>query len=131
MGKFKEHGVMMYLDTELYVPFVKLQADKGLGRSFAALLSFVEGLYSLGFISKEVYESHKRKYSLPLLAQKTLAEVVDKEPDQLNKTLGMVLDQWEDHPKREWRRKWMDTARLHPDLPNAKRVLQLEQEVTV
>lgn len=35
MGDFREHGVMLYLDKVLYKAFIRLQADKGLGRSFA------------------------------------------------------------------------------------------------
>ena len=42
---FREHGVMLYLDKALYKAFIRLQADKGLGRSYAGLLPFVEGLY--------------------------------------------------------------------------------------
>jgi len=129
MTNFREHGVPIYLDRELYVAFIKLQADRGLGKSFAALLSFVEGLYSLGYISKEVYEAHKRKYSAPLLVQKTLPEAVDTQADQLNRAMGMAADQWSEHPSQEWRQKWLNTARQHPELSNAKLILALEQEV--
>jgi len=66
MGNFKEHGVMLFLDKILYTAFIKLQADKGLGRSFAGLLPFTEGLYHLGYLSKEDYEAHIEKYSIPL-----------------------------------------------------------------
>ena len=51
--------------------------------------------------------------------------VVDGKPEQLNKTLGMVADQWLLHPSREWRMKWKDTARQHPALSNAALVLSL------
>jgi len=129
MGNFREHGVLIYLSNELYLGFVKLQADKGLGRAYAGLLPFVEGLYSLGYISQEVYESHKQRYSVPLLVSKDMPKVVDKQAEQLNKTLGMVCEQWNDHPKREWREKWLKTARVHPELSNAKRVLALKEEV--
>ena len=37
---FREHGVMLYLDKTLYKAFIRLQADKGLGRSYAGLLPF-------------------------------------------------------------------------------------------
>jgi len=68
MTKFKEHGVVIYLSPELYTGFIKLQADKGLGRSYAGLLPFVEGLYHMGYISKEVYEVHAKRYSQPLVS---------------------------------------------------------------
>jgi hypothetical protein len=129
MTNFREHGVPIYLDRELYVAFIKLQADRGLGRAYAGLLPFVEGLYQMGYISKEVYEVHRQKYSEPLLDSKASPKVVDTQVEQLNKTLGMVYEQWNDHPKREWREKWLKTARQHAELSNAKLILALEQKV--
>jgi hypothetical protein len=63
---FREHGVMLYLDKTLYKAFIRLQADKGLGRSYAGLLAFVEGLFHLGFLSKEDYQKYVAKYSQEL-----------------------------------------------------------------
>lgn len=60
---FREHGVMLFLSNPLYLGFIKLQADKGLGRSYAGLLPFVEGLYRMGYLSKEDYEIYFKKYS--------------------------------------------------------------------
>jgi hypothetical protein len=130
MGRrdFQEHKVMLFLSKELYVAFIKLQADKGLGRSYAALLPFVEGLRAMGYISEDVYESHKKKYSTPLLVQKTLPEALDTQAEQLNKTMGMVADQWATHLNPEWRRGWLETARAHSELSNAKLILALEEE---
>ena len=65
-GGFSEHKVMLCLNKDLYRAFVKLQADKDLGRSYAGLLPYVEGLYHLGYLSKEVYEKQFAKYSEPL-----------------------------------------------------------------
>lgn len=129
MRKFKEHGVLIYLSNELYLGFVKLQADKGLGRSFAGLLPFVEGLYSMGYISEEVYKRHQKRYSQPLVKDKKLPEFTENQADALNKTLGMVVDQWKEHPSVAWRHKWMQTAIQHSNLPNAKRLLTLTKEV--
>jgi len=128
MGKFKEHGVLMYLSNPLYLGFVKLQADKGLGRSFAALLPFVEGLYAMGYITERVYEQHKKRYSQPLIVEKPLSQFIDKEDETLNKTLGMVADQWEEHKKPSWRQKWLTIARSNLKLPNSKLVLEKEAE---
>ena len=66
MGKFREHGVLIYLSPELYLGFVKLQADKSLGRSYAGLNAFTRGLFEMGYISEEVYEKHMRRYNVPL-----------------------------------------------------------------
>lgn len=130
MGKFREHGVMLFLDNELYVGFIKLQAERKLGRSFAGLLPFIEGLYQMGYISSKVYEHHKQKYSQPLLVEesKVLTKEEQKEKqeeEKLNKTLELVADQWEIHPSVDWRNKWIDFAKQHPELANAKRVLAL------
>lgn len=65
---FKEHQVMLCLDKEPYHGFIQIQADRDLGRSYAGLLPFVEGLYHLGYISKEVYDAHFKKYSEPLIS---------------------------------------------------------------
>jgi len=131
MGRkaFQEHKVMLFLSKELYVAFIKLQADRGLGRSYAALLPFVEGLRAMGYISENVYREHVNRYSQPLLVQKTISEVVDTQADQLNRAMGMAVDQWNEHPSLEWRRTWLNTARQHPELSNAKLILALEQEV--
>lgn len=58
-----KHGVMLYLDRTLYRAFIRLQADYELGRSYAGLLPFVEGLYTLGFLSKDEYVQHRKRYS--------------------------------------------------------------------
>ncbi len=63
MRGFKEHGLMLFLGKPLYNAFIKLQADKGLGRSYAGLLSFTSGLYYLGYLSKIDYEELARMTS--------------------------------------------------------------------
>lgn len=65
---FNEHKVLLCLDRELYMAFIRLQADKGLGRSYAGLIPYIEGLYKMGYLSKECYEAHLEKYSVPLVA---------------------------------------------------------------
>ena len=124
MGDFREHGVMLYLDRTLYRAFIKLQADKDSGRSYAGLLPFVEGLYAMGYIDEQIYVQHKEKYSAPLVVQKPLQHFVNKEDEQLNKTLEMVAEQWDDHRNQEWRQRWINTAEQHPTLSNSKLVLE-------
>lgn len=136
MGKFREHGVMLFLSPELYVGFIKLQADRGLGRSYAGLLPFTEGLYQMGYVSKEVYEEHVKRYSKPLVSEKSKPSTKQqlkeqRQIEQLNKTLDMVADQWEDHPSEEWREKWLKIAVEHSELAAAKEVLALASEKVV
>jgi len=83
MGRtaFQEHKVMLFLDKELYVAFIRLQADKTIGRSYAGLLPFVEGLYHMGYINRDVYQMHVQRYSDKLVGKKqlTLAETQEME----------------------------------------------------
>lgn len=131
LARFKEHGVLMYLSNELYQGFVMLQATKGLGRSYAALLPFVEGLYSMGYISEDVYQHYSKKYSQPLRT-----ETFEKEAKKLSKvkkindTLGGVLEQWDLHPEESWRQKWLKIAKRHSELDNARLLLQKAEEVS-
>jgi hypothetical protein len=124
MKPFREHGVHLFLDRELYVAFIKLQADRGLGRSYAGLLPFVEGLHQMGYLTQEAYEDHVKRYSKPLIVQRVLPEVLDVQVEQLNKTFGLVSEQWEEHPNIEWRSKWRNAAREHSQLSNARLILQ-------
>lgn len=126
---------MLFLSNELYLGFIKLQADRGLGRAYAGLLPFVEGLYRLGYISLEVYDEHRDKYSNPLISEKPKAlthqqEKAEKNKEHLDGILGRVADQWQLHPSLEWRQRWVCVARQNPDLPSSKSILVLaEKEV--
>jgi hypothetical protein len=125
---FHEHGVLIYLDKDLYKAFIKLQADKGLGRSFAGLLPFTEGLYHLGYLSKAVYEEHVKKYSQALTdEQPSYADLKEKEEiNRLEKHYSQVAEQWpqlSDSTKsfhKEQARQWA------PKVKNAKLVLELD-----
>jgi len=132
MGKFKEHGVMIYLDRELYLGFIRLQAEKGLGRSYAGLLPFVEGLYQMGFITQDVYETHKAKYSEPLVTKKqlTLPQLKQKQTiEEITKEFSEVIKQW-DSMKPKAKKYYIEKAEQYKDkVPNAKLVLALTQSL--
>ena len=117
--RFKEHGVLMYLSNELYLGFVKLQADKGLGRSYAALLPFVEGLYHMGYITQDVYQAHAVRYSKPLLT------VAAAEPKVLefDKNLTFALKNWAEMPDKS-RKYYLRKARAHPENVVSQRILK-------
>jgi len=123
MGKFREHGVMLFLDHELYIGFIKLQADRGLGRSFAGLLPFNEGLFQMGYISKESYEAHKAKYSVKLGVAPSVP--IETKYAKLIESFENILKQWpqmRDEPRKFWiekAEKWKDT------LPVAEKLLEL------
>lgn len=127
MMGFREHGVMLYLDSTLYLSFIKLQADKSLGRSYAGLLAFVEGLHQMGYLNEEQYLAHKKRYSLPLdeePRQLTLEESKKaQERKQLEKLFAHVKKQWEIHKDKSWRENWTRKAREYGDITNAKKLL--------
>ena len=139
MGNFREHGVLLYLDKTLYKAFIKLQADKGLGRSYAGLLPFVEGLYQLGYLSKKEYEKRVRKYSKSLdemekenkpLTKEQLEK--EKKLKDLEKQFSMVIEQWNLHPSLEWRLRWVKQAKEWKDkIPSAKALLDLADKEVV
>jgi len=64
--KFKQHRFILCLDSPLYMSVVKFQAENELGRSYAALRIFIEGLKALNLISQDLYEYYRKKYSEPL-----------------------------------------------------------------
>jgi len=132
MGKFKEHGVLIYLNNRLYMGFIKLQSDKGLGRSFAGLLAFTTGLYEMGYISKAEYLRFKTRYSTPLdkePQQLTLPETpMHEELNKLDKLFGEAITQWSLHPAQKWRQYWIKKAMENGDLPNAKKLLVLVEK---
>lgn len=61
-----DHIVRIYLDSPLYFKLIQFQAQNSLGRSYACLLIFVEGMHSLGLIDDDVYTFYKQRYSKPL-----------------------------------------------------------------
>lgn len=131
MGSFREHGVLIYLSKELYTGFIRLQADKGLGRSYAGLLPFVEGLFRLGYISKEVYEEHVKKYSAPLESEKPLSyeQLLEKQfLEHKDRQFKGMLEQWKDHPDPVWREKACVFAEKYADkLLSARDILALKE----
>ena len=129
MGDFREHGVLLYLDKTLYKAFIRLQADRGLGRSYAGLLPFTEGLFRLGYLSSEDYEVHIRKYNQGLAEkpQPLSAQQLEKkrELEGKQKVFSMVLEQWNQHPS-DWQARWVKEAKKWKDrVANAQLVLAL------
>lgn len=131
---FNEHGVLIYLNPSLYMAFIKLQGDKELGRSYAGLLAFNEGMHSLKYISDKEYEANKAKYSQkivnaepekPLTSQELNAK---KEQDAMSRAFSGVLQQWNlPHNDPRWKEKWIQKAQVWKDkIPSANMILDLE-----
>jgi hypothetical protein len=129
----KPHGFLIYLPPHLYIAVVRLQADKQLGRSYPVLYAVNEGLYKLGYISKETYETYEKRYSEKLIKDepKTIPKEEQKEQKLLKETerlFSKVLEQWGEH-NSEWRRKWFKQAQKFVDkVPNARLIIALANE---
>jgi hypothetical protein len=136
MGNFREHGLMLFLSPSLYMAFIKLQGDKGLGRSFAGLLAFNEGMHNLRYITDDEYEINKQKYSRKLIEiepQKPLSleQVnVKKELDKMSRAFSEVLRQWNlTHNDPHWKEKWFEKAEVWKDkIPSASMIIDLKNQ---
>lgn len=134
MGRtgFQDNKLMLFLDKELYVAYIRLQADKMLGRSYAGLLPFVEGLYHMGYLDKEVYQKHVQKYSDKLVGKKqlTLIETQEMEKNiQLGRLFAAVAKQWETLTP-EQRQKHLERALASREkVPQAELIIQLGKYV--
>jgi hypothetical protein len=132
MGRsgFQEHYLRLFLDKELYVAFIKLQADKTLGRSYGGLLAFTEGLFHMGYINKEVYQNHVVKYSDKLIAKKqlTLAETQEMEKNiQLARFFQAVAEQWETLRPEQREAHLKRALAARNKIPQAELIIQLAQ----
>lgn len=128
MGSFREHGVLIYLSKDLYLGFIKLQADKSLGRSYAGLLLFTEGLFRMGYISKEVYAEHIKKYSQPLSEEEGPVSTLEEQRalEKKNLLFKGILEQWDLHPDIQWRQKVLaDAEKFKDKLETARRLLEI------
>jgi hypothetical protein len=128
---FQEHKVRLYLDKDLYVAFIRLQADKTIGRSYAGLLPFVEGLYHMGYINKDVYQAHVLKYSEKLVTKKqlTLVETQEMEKNiQLARFFKAVAEQWEGLSPRQREAHLKKAIAARAKVPQAELIIQLAAE---
>ncbi len=132
MGRsgFQEHKVMLFLDKDLYVAFIRVQADKAVGRSYAGLLPFVEGLYHMGYIKRDVYEKHMLKYSDTLISKKqlTLAETLEMEKNiQLARFFKAVAEQWETLKPEQRAQHLKRALTARAKVPQAELIINLSQ----
>ncbi|MEM2999182.1 MAG: hypothetical protein QXX34_01475 [Candidatus Bathyarchaeia archaeon] len=111
-----------------------MQADKELGRSYAGLLPFVEGLFHLGYLSKDDYEKYVQKYTQGLKEEPkplTLEQLKEKQLlEHKERYFQSVLEQWDLHPDSEWRAKKLAEAKQWKDrVESARRLLVVHGEV--
>ena len=128
----------LYMDRKLYLSLIRLQAEKGLSKSKAGLLSVVEGLHSLGYLEDSDYVIYKTKYNVGLeeaANQPTRADVIRQEKAhnrnrQLNRHFGEVLAQWS-QLKPSAKRYHLENARKYKTLKNARLLLDLGSQESV
>lgn len=118
---------MLYLTKDAYIGFIKLQADKGLGRSFAGQLIFTEGLYRLGYLSETVYHQLMDRYSQGLMSMPKVDVEKQKTVEKLEKDFSNVLKQWSSMNDKA-RRFWIRKASENKDLKNAQLILALSED---
>jgi hypothetical protein len=136
----REHGLLLFMPSELNIAFIKFQAEKELGRSYAGLYLLNDALFRHGCISQETYKIYEQKYGEKLVKAKEVESKplmkVKMEEDQklkdLDKQFKNAVDQWELHPSIEWRRKWVKLAEKWKDkIPNAKLVLEFANKEVI
>jgi hypothetical protein len=126
----------LYMDRKLYLALIQLQADKGLSKSKAGLLSVVEGLHQIGYLSNGDYEVYRNKYSVSLeeaANRPTKADIIRQEKRhnrnrQLNRHFGEVLAQWS-RLKDSAKQFYLKEAEKNKTLKNAKLLLDLGKPV--
>ena len=127
---FKDHGVLLYMNSIMLSGYIKLQAKKDLNRSNAGLLLLAHGLFKEECISKDDYERLKTHYSKPL-SQTVEPEIpltqVERELQQKLKEKArqfkLVLEQWNLDHKMGWREVWLQEAEKYPQLPEAQAII--------
>ena len=131
----KPHGFLVYLPPELYLGIVKLQADKQLGRVYPVLLAITEGLYNLGYISKEVYEVYSKKYSEKLIKEKVNLPTPKEQMEiaKLSESFRNVIKNWSEVKNKEfWRNKAEKAIQKYGEqnIPEAKKILTLVESIS-
>jgi hypothetical protein len=140
----REHIHPVFLSASHYIAVAKLYGSLEIGKSASILLALNEGLYRLGVLSQEDYESLDRRYRrklrdvilerqsrresshVPVLTieqtkEKQLLETKDKQ-------LKGVLEQWDSHPDPQWRAKVFAEAERFKDKLESARLLLARRE---
>jgi len=124
----RAHVLQLFLDAPLDVAVTQFQAMHKLGRSFAGLLIFLEGLRKLNLINEVAYQHYKNRYMQPL---RTLIEtenpVLQKQKEeQFQKARKTLRDVIEDFTKLQPRAQqyWLKYASDRPEIPESTELLR-------
>jgi len=137
------HSVMF--TAELEIALVKLQAELEIGKAPAVLYMVVEGAFRLGKLSEEDHDLHIKRYSRKLVdvtkEKRALREnrnvpvmTLEKQKeqqllDQKGRQFQGMLEQWDQHPSPQWRKKALaDAEKWKEKLPSARALLDQAQK---
>ena len=130
--------MQLFLDSPLDVAVTQFQALHKLGRSYAGLLIFIEGLSKLNLINEVVYQHYKARYMQPLktLPEEEPARTKQKEEQQqiLQKDRKQLRDVTDQFPalQPKARQYWLKYALERPEIPESTELLRKysKKEVT-
>jgi hypothetical protein len=122
------HILRLFLDSPLDVALTQYQALNKLGRSYAGLLVFIEGLRKLNFISEVVYQHYRERYMKPLQTNPIIdAPLVAKRKEgDFEKARRQLQSVIELFPKLEAKpqKHWLEYALAHPEIPESTELLR-------
>jgi hypothetical protein len=131
----KDHGLLLFLSGEHLMGLAKLQVKLGLGRTYAGLYLFNEGLHSMDCITDEDYQRFKAKYSEKLVAEhpkpRTTVELKAREQDtRIARDFSLALSQWATMNEKS-RKFYVDKANSNPAILGAKLILELASKEVI
>lgn len=71
----KDYILRLCLDSPLYFKFIQFQLEKKLGKSYAGLIVFLEGMKALGLIDNDIYVYYQNRYDKPLETSPIIKEM--------------------------------------------------------
>jgi hypothetical protein len=124
----KPHALTLFLDAPLCVALTQFQALNTLGRTYAGLLIFIEGLRKLNLVNEVVYQHYKGLYSQPLritpiVEDPQVAKRNEAELQRARKSLQGVIELF---PKLNAKSQayWRQYALDRPDIPESTELLR-------
>jgi hypothetical protein len=145
MGKGSGHPIRLMLTKEMRIALTKLAAMEASSKDFIqALKVFRLGLIGYGVLNEDDLQS---MYQRKLITDNEVQFLLEngfvkedfrpvkseplhqaKERKLLNNQFGDVIKYFNGTMKESTKIYWLTRARKHPDLPNAKRLLELVKE---
>lgn len=133
----KDNGLLLFMPGEHQLALARLQANRGLGRSYAGLLALTEGFHELGCLDKEEYEALKERYSQKLpcsvVSERTRPRTVEVVMEQtrlkkLEADFSNAVTNWPLMTEKA-RLYWLKKAKeFNGKVPSAQMLLEIAAE---